>query len=112
MGWKQFTGNGAILADEMGLGKTLQAITIIWTLLKQNPFFFTDGSVAKRALVLCPATLVKNWTNEFKKWLGDERLKVFAVDQHSNIADFCKFMIGIRDAVLFYNLLITLSSQL
>ncbi len=29
-------GNGAILADEMGLGKTLQAIALIWTLLKQR----------------------------------------------------------------------------
>jgi hypothetical protein len=29
-------GRGCILADEMGLGKTLQAITLIWTLLKQG----------------------------------------------------------------------------
>ncbi|KAJ4457140.1 putative DNA repair and recombination protein RAD54B [Paratrimastix pyriformis] len=28
---------GCILADEMGLGKTLQALTLMWTLLKQGP---------------------------------------------------------------------------
>ncbi|KAJ3036174.1 helicase [Rhizophlyctis rosea] len=108
MGMKDHNGAGAILADEMGLGKTLQAISLIWTLLKQNPVA-NQSPVAKRGmqqalfvvttlpnvgdavLVVCPATLVANWKKEFKKWLGDERVKVFAVDQKSDIKDF---MIG------------------
>lgn len=71
-----FRGNGvgAILADEMGLGKTLQTIALIWTLLKQNPHV-KEGALAKKVLILCPATLVRNWEREFKKWLGDERCK-------------------------------------
>ncbi|KAG0289623.1 helicase [Linnemannia gamsii] len=81
-------GQGAILADEMGLGKTLQTIALLWTLLKQSPYHGEESSVVKRALVVCPASLVKNWQNEFKKWLGTERLRVLAVDSKSSITDF------------------------
>ncbi len=63
----------------MGLGKTLQSIAVIWTLLRQGP----NGGrpVIKRALVLAPSSLVKNWQSEFEKWLGRERIDVYAVDQ-------------------------------
>lgn len=87
MGMKEYDGCGAILADEMGLGKSVQAITLAWTLLKQTPYF-GDKPIAKRVLVVCPATLVKNWQKEFKKWLGDERVATFVVDQKSNVNDF------------------------
>ncbi|KAG0342050.1 helicase [Podila humilis] len=88
MQMKDITGQGAILADEMGLGKTLQTITLLWTLLKQSPYYGKESSVVKRALVVCPASLIMNWRKEFKKWLGDERLKVFAVDSKSTLTDF------------------------
>ncbi|KAF9388153.1 helicase [Podila verticillata] len=88
MQMKDITGQGAILADEMGLGKTLQTITLLWTLLKQSPYYGEESSVVKRALVVCPASLITNWCKEFKKWLGDERLKVFAVDSKSALTDF------------------------
>ncbi|KAF9395289.1 helicase [Podila verticillata] len=88
MQMKDITGQGAILADEMGLGKTLQTITLLWTLLKQSPYYGEESSVVKRALVVCPASLIMNWCKEFKKWLGDERLKVFAVDSKSALTDF------------------------
>lgn len=35
-----------------------------------------------------PASLVNNWKKEFKKWLGDDRVRVFAVDQNSNFKHF------------------------
>lgn len=70
-------GQGAILADEMGLGKSLQAIALIWTLLKQGPF---GVPLAKKAIIVCPASLVRNWVNEIRKWLGDERLKPVALE--------------------------------
>ncbi len=84
MGYKH-SGRGAILADEMGLGKTLQTITLIWTLLKQNPFNSTP--IASKFLILAPATLLKNWENEFKKWLGPERIKTFIFTE-KNIHEF------------------------
>ncbi|ORY38569.1 hypothetical protein BCR33DRAFT_425553 [Rhizoclosmatium globosum] len=87
MGMKDFNGHGAILADEMGLGKTLQAITLIWTLLKQSAIANTTAPV-KRALIVCPATLCQNWKHEFGKWLGDERIRVFVLEEKADIKDF------------------------
>jgi len=66
MGLRDFDGTGCILADDMGLGKTLQGITLLWTLLQQG----LDGSPAvKRALIVCPTSLVSNWDDECNKWL-------------------------------------------
>jgi DNA repair and recombination protein RAD54B len=88
MGMRSFNGEGAILADEMGLGKTLQTIALLWTLLKQNPVY-EDPPVIKKALVVCPATLVSNWRREFRKWLGLERIGVFVVDgAKTRLSDF------------------------
>lgn len=88
MGMRDFDGQGAILADEMGLGKTLQTITLIWTLLKQNPIY-EDAPVIKKALIVCPVTLINNWRKEFRKWLGNERLGVYVADNtKTRITDF------------------------
>jgi DNA repair and recombination protein RAD54B len=84
MGLRDFNGQGAVLADEMGLGKTLQTIALLWTLLKQNPIHGSDG-VVKKALIVCPVTLIVNWKKEFNKWLGNERIGVFVADNQKNI---------------------------
>ncbi|KAK6346262.1 helicase [Orbilia blumenaviensis] len=87
MGLRPYEGRGAILADEMGLGKTLQTIALLWTLLKQNPIH-NQGPVIKKAMIVCPVTLINNWRREFKKWLGNERIHVFVADGKSNVRDF------------------------
>ena len=61
--------NGAILADDMGLGKTLQSIALLYTCLRQG--IYRDRPTAKRAIVVCPTSLVNNWAAEIKKWLGE-----------------------------------------
>ncbi|KAH8062971.1 hypothetical protein JL721_8588 [Aureococcus anophagefferens] len=67
-GMKDYGGEGAILADDMGLGKTLQSITLLYTLLKS---LGRDGKrIAKRVIVVCPCSLVKNWQDEFEKWVN------------------------------------------
>jgi len=62
----------------MGLGKTLQSVTLIYTLLKTG--IHANGSpTAKRVIVICPCSLVKNWANEFVKWLGPSGVKCLAL---------------------------------
>ncbi|EMD37765.1 hypothetical protein CERSUDRAFT_94757 [Gelatoporia subvermispora B] len=101
MGMGEHDGQGCILADEMGMGKTLQVkpsmllppyvnqtsrnqppktITLIWTLLKQNPCSGAGPTVSK-VLIVCPVTLITNWKNEFHKWLGKDRVGVFTGDK-------------------------------
>ena len=46
-----------LIADEMGLGKTIQAIGTV-----------NADELARRALIVCPATLKLNWKKEFAKW--------------------------------------------
>jgi superfamily II DNA or RNA helicase len=46
-----------LIADEMGLGKTIQAIGTI-----------NADKLARRVLIVCPATLKLNWKKEFAKW--------------------------------------------
>jgi DNA repair and recombination protein RAD54B len=88
MGMRPFDGNGALLADDMGLGKTFTTIALLWTLLKQNPIHGSE-SLIKKALVVCPVTLIKNWKKEFKRWLGNERCGVFVADGNNiRITDF------------------------
>ncbi|XP_033103595.1 DNA repair and recombination protein RAD54-like [Anneissia japonica] len=83
--WKCVTGRkiensyGCIMADEMGLGKTLQCITLLWTLLRQSP---DGGPEIKKAIVVAPSSLVKNWYNEITKWLGN-RINALAIDSGS-----------------------------
>ncbi|KAJ6558570.1 SNF2 family N-terminal domain-containing protein [Mycena vulgaris] len=84
MGLRKHEGQGCILADEMGLGKTLQTISLIWTLLKQNPYA-GNGPAVSKVLVVCPVSLVNNWKVEFHKWLGRDRLGVVTCDKDKNV---------------------------
>ena len=53
-------GFGGILADDMGLGKTLQMISVL--LASKN-----EG-MAGTSLIVCPASLVYNWVEEFSRF--------------------------------------------
>lgn len=54
-------GFGGILADDMGLGKTLQVIAYLESTYQKN----------KTSMVICPASLMLNWQDEFKKFNSD-----------------------------------------
>ncbi|KAJ9107866.1 hypothetical protein QFC19_002772 [Naganishia cerealis] len=85
MGMKRVEATGCILADEMGLGKTLQTITLVHTLLQQNPYGGPSiGGVAGKVLIVTPVSLVQNWKKEFHKWLGKNRIGVFVGDKEKN----------------------------
>ncbi|CAF2439236.1 unnamed protein product [Rotaria sp. Silwood2] len=59
-----------------GLGKTLQCITLLWTLLQQGP---DCKPTIQKAIIVCPASLVKNWDKEVYKWLNG-RLGTLPID--------------------------------
>lgn len=56
-------GFGGILADDMGLGKSLQVICFILSEMEQ-----AKDNENKRTLIICPASLLYNWKNEFEKF--------------------------------------------
>lgn len=62
-------GAGACLADEMGLGKTLQAISAMVYVIEQHPHVKT--------LVVCPASLIYNWQQEFEQFAPHIRTLVY-----------------------------------
>ncbi len=57
----QKMGMGACLADDMGLGKTVQIIVYI-LYLKEN------AALSNPSLVVCPMSLIGNWTREIAKF--------------------------------------------
>lgn len=63
-------GFGGILADEMGLGKSIQLIYLIKQILKEKK--------NAKILIVAPTSLIYNWKNEFDKFGGELKYKVFA----------------------------------
>jgi SNF2 family DNA or RNA helicase len=55
--------------------------------VEQNPIY-EDQPVVKKALIVCPVTLINNWRREFRKWLDDVRIGVLVVDAKTNLRDF------------------------
>ena len=55
-------GFGGILADDMGLGKTLQVISFLLSELSE------ESTESRRALIVCPASLVYNWQSEIERF--------------------------------------------
>ena len=52
---------GGIIGDEMGLGKTIQIIAFLAGM-------HYSKKLDKPAIVVCPATVMKQWVNEFHTW--------------------------------------------
>lgn len=70
---------GGILADEMGLGKTLQTIALICTddtgegVLSQAEE--PDERFDDMTLIVCPLSVVGNWTDQLERHVGSKRLR-------------------------------------
>ncbi|KAI1457770.1 SNF2 family N-terminal domain-containing protein [Annulohypoxylon moriforme] len=60
---------GGIVGDEMGLGKTIQLISFLATL-------HHSGKLDKPVIVVAPATVLKQWVNEFHRWWPPMRVSI------------------------------------
>ncbi|KAI2639926.1 SNF2 family N-terminal domain-containing protein [Hypomontagnella submonticulosa] len=60
---------GGIVGDEMGLGKTIQLISFIATLHHSN-------QLKKPVIVVAPATVLRQWVNEFHRWWPPLRVSI------------------------------------
>jgi SNF2 family DNA or RNA helicase len=65
-----------LLADEMGVGKTLQAIGVS-----------NADKLCHRVLVLCPAFLKDNWSEEWRKW-DVKKLALSVIRKRKTSEDF------------------------
>ena len=60
---------GGIIGDEMGLGKTIQIISFLAGL-------HYSKKLTKPIIVVCPATVMKQWVNEFHRWWPPLRVSI------------------------------------
>ncbi|KAH6616742.1 DNA repair protein-like protein Rhp26/Rad26 [Boeremia exigua] len=68
--WELFQQNvGGIIGDEMGLGKTIQAISFVAGL-------HYSKRLIKPVIVVCPATVMKQWVSEFHRWWPALRVSI------------------------------------
>jgi DNA excision repair protein ERCC-6 len=68
--WELYQQNvGGIVGDEMGLGKTIQAIAFVAGL-------HYSKLLTRPVIVVCPATVMKQWVNEFHRWWPAMRVSI------------------------------------
>jgi DNA excision repair protein ERCC-6 len=60
---------GGIIGDEMGLGKTVQVISFLAGI-------HYSKKVTKPIIVVCPATVMQQWVNEFHRWWPPLRVSI------------------------------------
>ena len=72
---------GGILADEMGLGKTVQTLA-----------FLLANRAACPALIVCPTSLLTNWSNEAQRFTPELRvLMLDGPERHARFAEITAF---------------------
>ena len=75
---------GGILADDMGLGKTLQVIALLTAFYQEKTEQKAAGNegsgseVPLPSLIVCPASLVYNWGQEFARFSPEIRVLLIA----------------------------------
>ncbi|KAI8378590.1 SNF2 family N-terminal domain-containing protein [Blakeslea trispora] len=62
---------GGILGDEMGLGKTIQIIAFLSGL-----YYSKILGPGQPTMIICPATVMKQWVQEFHKWWPPLRVAI------------------------------------
>ena len=78
---------GGVLADDMGLGKTIQIIALI-----------AKDETKLPSLIVCPKSLIFNWSNEFLRFYPDIRVEKI----YGNASDREKMIYKINDDKVVY----------
>jgi SNF2 family DNA or RNA helicase len=82
-----------LLADEMGLGKTVQAAVAMGKL-------FQMGAV-RRALIVCPASLCRNWRKEIRAWSPELPVVLYeGGDRHGMLSGGAKILVGSFETIV------------
>ncbi|GAC52984.1 ATP-dependent helicase [Gordonia amicalis] len=85
-------GVGGVLADDMGLGKTLQVIALE---CHERSVVADDAETPGPTLVVCPMSLVGNWSREFARFAPTLRVAIHHGPSRAAGATFT----AIRDSV-------------
>ena len=94
-------GFGGILADDMGLGKTVQMIALF-----VDEYLSGRGDTPReRSLIVCPASLVYNWENEFQKFAPMLKVQVLAGTAAEREAAFASLKEDCQVLITSYDLL-------
>lgn len=68
-----------------GIHNFFLGITLLWTLLRQSPI--AGKPTIEKAIIVCPSSLVRNWSNELVKWLGAGRICPLACESKGTKAE-------------------------
>lgn len=68
---------GGIIGDEMGLGKTIQLAAFLAGLHASGKF--------RASLIVCPATVMRQWLRELRQWHPTFRVAVLHESQKSGM---------------------------
>ena len=68
---------GGIVGDEMGLGKTIQLAVFLAGLHHSRMF--------KPSLIVCPATVLKQWLRELRVWYPHFRVAILHDSASGNL---------------------------
>ncbi len=94
-------GFGGILADDMGLGKTVQMIALFVDEYASGK----DAGAKERSLIVCPASLVYNWENEFQKFAPMLKVQAVAGTAQEREEVFASLDEGCQVLITSYDLL-------
>ncbi|XP_015904649.1 transcription termination factor 2 [Parasteatoda tepidariorum] len=112
--WRETqTPSGGVLADDMGLGKTLSMIALI---LKQREKYLKavpkklDDDVTKGTLVVCLASIIRQWEAEIKKYCKKDSVNVLVYHGAQRSRDV-RYMRNFDVVVTTYQILLSESKS-